>query len=152
MSEKMPFFVKYLATTTTAVLLICCPIQTGKHIPNFVTLGLNNVNTINLDVQILTWSHKFQILLCYTKLLKTAQNQRKVYSKFYIATLLTKIKKFQGITYVCTERIFTSPQFVYNKIFLNKPFKKLVAYIFKLLFAPFASKVANYSSYSAVGL
>ena len=26
----------------------------------------------------------------------------------------------QGITYVCTERIFASPQIVWNKIFLNK--------------------------------
>ena len=47
--------------------------------------------------------------------------------------------------YLCTEQIFASPQFVYKKIFLNKLLWNLVAYIFPLLLAPFASKFVNYS-------
>ena len=55
-------------------------------------------------------------------------------------------KNIQGISY---KRIFASPQFVYNKIFLTKLSYKLVAQIFTLLLAPFASKLVNYSSHSA---
>ena len=50
----------------------------------------------------------------------------------------------QGITYVCTERIFACPQFVYIKIFLKKLSYKLVIYIFTLLLTIFASKSAKY--------
>ena len=58
-------------------------------------------------------------------------------------TLPTKI--IHPRYYICTERFFASPQFVFNKLFLNKLLKKLVAYIFALLFGPFASKLVNYS-------
>ena len=47
--------------------------------------------------------------------------------------------------YVCTERIFDSRPFTYNKILLKKLLKKLTAHILTLLLAPFASKLANYS-------
>ena len=49
----------------------------------------------------------------------------------------------QGITYLCTERIFACPQFVYIKIFLKNSYK-LVIYIFTLLLTTFASKSAKY--------
>ena len=50
----------------------------------------------------------------------------------------------QGITYICTERIFACPQFVYVKIFFKKLSYKLVIYIFTLLLTTFASKSAKY--------
>ena len=45
--------------------------------------------------------------------------------------------------YVCTEWIFDSRPFMYNKIFLKKLLQKLVAHIFGLLLALFASKLVN---------
>ena len=48
-------------------------------------------------------------------------------------------------TYVCPERIFDSRPFMYNKILLKRLLQKLVAHIFTLLLAPFASKLVNYS-------
>ena len=47
--------------------------------------------------------------------------------------------------YVCTELIFDSRLFMYNKIFLKKFLLKLVAPIFTLLLAPLALKLVNYS-------
>ena len=47
-------------------------------------------------------------------------------------------------TYVCTEHIFDSRPFMYNKISL----KKLLAHIFTLLLVPFESKLVNYSRQS----
>ena len=65
------------------------------------------------------------------------------YTKLRRSTVdTTKIKPFS--TYVCTERFLDSPQFVYNKIFLKKLLQKLVAHIFTVLLAPFASKKVNY--------
>ena len=46
-------------------------------------------------------------------------------------------------TYVCTERIFDSWLFMYHKTFLKKILRKLVAHIFTLLLAHFASKLVN---------
>ena len=46
--------------------------------------------------------------------------------------------------YVCTERIFDSRPFMYNKVFLEKLLLKLVAHIFTLLLAPYASKLVIY--------
>ena len=52
--------------------------------------------------------------------------------------------------YVCTDRIFDSRPFNFmnNKIFLKKLLYKILAYIFTLLLAPFASKLVNYSRHS----
>ena len=47
--------------------------------------------------------------------------------------------------YVCTERIFDSRPFMYNKIFLLKILQELVAHIFTLLLPPFAFKLVNHS-------
>ena len=47
-------------------------------------------------------------------------------------------------TYIPTEQIFDSRSFMYNKIFLKKPLKKLVANTFTLLLVSFASKLVNF--------
>ena len=51
-------------------------------------------------------------------------------------------------TNACTERIFNSRPFVYKKIFLKKLLQKLLAHIFTLLLAPFASKLINHLRHS----
>ena len=51
----------------------------------------------------------------------------------------TRINPFRK--YVCTDRIFNTPQFVCNKIF----FWKCIAYIFTILLTSFAFKLVNYS-------
>ena len=58
----------------------------------------------------------------------------------------TRIKPFSS--YICTERIFDRPPFMYNKVFLSKLIQNLVANIFTLLLVPFASKLVNYSKRS----
>ena len=50
--------------------------------------------------------------------------------------------------YVCSERIFDSRPFMYSKIFLKKIVSKIVAHIFTLLLAPFASKLVNFLRHS----
>ena len=65
------------------------------------------------------------------------------YTKLRRSTVdTTKIKPFS--TYVCTERFFDSPQFVYNKIFLKKLLQKLVAHIFTLLLLPLRGETLNF--------
>ena len=54
--------------------------------------------------------------------------------------------------YLCTERIFDNQPFMYIKVFLKKLLWKLVALIFTLLLASFASKLAKIWRHSAVGL
>ena len=41
-------------------------------------------------------------------------------------------RNIQGITYVCSDRIFDSPPFMHNKVFLEKLLWKFVAHIFTL--------------------
>ena len=54
----------------------------------------------------------------------------------------------RGIAYLCPERTFDSQLLMYNKIFLKKLLKELVAHIFTLLLAPFAAKLVDYSQHS----
>ena len=61
-------------------------------------------------------------------------------SQKHESTLLT--------SYVYTERIFDSPPFLYNKMFLKELLHKLLAHIFTLLLTPFASKLVNQSRHS----
>ena len=92
-----------------------------------------HLNAIPKKVLILNIS---QILLVF-KILYQVQKTR---NRSTVDT--TRIKPFS--TYVCTDRIFDSPPFMYNKIFLKKLLQKLLAPIFTLLLAPFASKLVNY--------
>ena len=50
--------------------------------------------------------------------------------------------------YVCNERIFNSRPFMYNNTLVKKLLYKLVAHIFTLLLAPFASKSAKFWRHS----
>ena len=50
--------------------------------------------------------------------------------------------------YVCTERIFDCQPFMYNNVVLKKLLFKLLARIFTLLLAPFASKLVNFWRHS----
>ena len=68
-------------------------------------------------------------------------NRLNSYAKFI--QKLAKIRIYLT-PYLCTERIFDSRPFMYDKIFLQKLFLKLVAHIFTLLLAPFASKLVNF--------
>ena len=83
------------------------------------------------------FAYQFAVQLSSLKISFFANNLIKTYWIAYTA--------HQNKTYVCTEQIFATPQFVYNKIFLNKLLQKLVAYIFTLRLAFFASKSVNYS-------
>ena len=53
---------------------------------------------------------------------KQFSNETKYFEFFWKAPKYSwqQKKNVQGITYLCTERIFACPQFVYNKIFLKK--------------------------------
>ena len=51
----------------------------------------------------------------------------------------------QCVTYLYTDRIFDCPQFMNNQVFFAK---KFTAHSFRLLLAPFASKLINYSRLS----
>ena len=79
------------------------------------------------------------------------QKIEKICSLSYNASFGTLTRKtwiYYLTPYVCTERIFDSRPFMYNKMFLKKTPQKLVANIFTLLLAPFASKMVNYSKHS----
>ena len=50
--------------------------------------------------------------------------------------------------YVCTEQLFDSWLFMYDKTILKKLINNLIAHIFTLLLAPFVFKLDNYSRHS----
>ena len=79
-------------------------------------------------------------------LLAKVESFKPVYSKKWKKKIHCPAKTWIYLTpYVCTELMFESRPFMYNKTFLKKILQKLAAHIFTLLMAPFTSKLVNYS-------
>ena len=68
--------------------------------------------------------------------------------KLYQFVIYTAPQKHESTLLQCTERIFDSRPFMYNKIFLKTLLQKLVAHISMLFLALFASKFVNQSRHS----
>ena len=68
-------------------------------------------------------------------------------NKELLSTYISNQKTVRGITYICSERVFDSQPFMYNKIFLQKTFKGACSPLLYTSFGTFCTQ--NVQSFEA---